>query len=144
LKLLDCAGFGTIWRAQADGRITVIPERILKLIRQSFRSAWDLELLLLLRRNHAAAHTVDSLIRDLRGSQLIVADSLHMLTAIGLVQEEPAGLFRYRPATPELESLVEELEKTYAMFPVGLTEAIRSLPNDRIRTFADAFRLRKD
>jgi hypothetical protein len=122
----------------------VVPERILTFLRQSFRSAWDLELLLLLRHNRAASHTVERLIRDLRGSQIIVADSLRILATSGLIEEEPPGSYRYRPATPELECLVEELEKTYAMFPVGLTEAIRSLPNDKIRTFADAFRLRKD
>jgi hypothetical protein len=121
----------------------VIPDRILIFLRQWFRSAWDLELLLLLRRNREAPHTMESLIKDLRGSRVIVTDSLLMLKAVGLV-EEPSGSYRYLPATPELEALAEELEKTYAMFPIGLTEAIRSLPNDKIRTFAEAFRLRKD
>jgi hypothetical protein len=51
---------------------------------------------------------------------------------------------RYKPASPELEQFVETLEKAYRERPVTLVRLIYLLRDSKIRSFADAFKLRKD
>ena len=52
--------------------------------------------------------------------------------------------YQYRPATPDLDAQVCRLETAYQERRVAVITAIYSQPVDRVRTFADAFRLRKD
>ncbi len=115
-------------------------ERFLK---SSIRSVWDLELLLFMQAERARSWTAEELVRALRGSMLIVSDALLGLTAAGLIGEEEAR-YRYRPATPELDRLVEMLRETYASYPAAVTNMIWSTPRATIQIFADAFKIKKD
>ena len=62
------------------------------------------------------------------------------LRAAGLLDES----YRYRPASPELAAQVATLAQAYEQRPVTLIRLIYALRDTRIRSFADAFRLRKD
>ena len=62
------------------------------------------------------------------------------LRAAGLLDES----YRYRPANPELAAHVATLAQAYEQRPVTLIRLIYALRDTRIRSFADAFRLRKD
>jgi hypothetical protein len=55
-----------------------------RFLRSTLRSVWELELLLLLRRQRARLWTADELVRDLRASVLIVGDSLDSLQNVAL------------------------------------------------------------
>jgi hypothetical protein len=83
------------------------------------------ELLLQARRNPEAA---------------VQAKQRDALRAAGLLDES----YRYRPAGPELETHVATLAQAYEQRPVTLIRLIYALRDTRIRSFADAFRLRKD
>jgi hypothetical protein len=122
----------------------VLSEQLLRFIQASIKSVWAVEVLLLLRRDAARSWRVEDLTRELRSSLLIVADALMSFKALGLVDEDAERLYRYRPATPELDDLVSELAKAYAEAPVAVTETIFSAPDRKLRLFADAFRLKKD
>ena len=50
----------------------------------------------------------------------------------------------WRPATPEMEELAGSVVEAYAVTPFGVIQAIAEAPEDRLRQFADAFRMRKD
>ena len=52
--------------------------------------------------------------------------------------------YRYAPATAELADAVAGLAKAYAERRVTVINLIFSRPADTLRSFADAFRLRKD
>jgi hypothetical protein len=122
----------------------VLSETLLRFIQTSIKSIWAMEVLLLLRRDAARSWRVEDVTRELRSSLLIVADALMSFKALGLVGEDAERLYRYQPATPELDALVAELAKAQAEAPVAVTEAIFSAPDRKLRLFADAFRLKKD
>jgi hypothetical protein len=115
-----------------------------RFLRSTLRSVWELELLLLLRRQRACLWTADELVRDLRASVLIVGDSLDSLQKVGLVSRNANEQYQYWPITPELDQLVDDVAAAYTSSPVAVTEAILSSPSTSVRTFADAFKIKKD
>ena len=71
-------------------------------------------------------------------------DALGTLTAAGLVLEVEPGSYRYNPARGELAAVVDRLALAYAETRFAVVQTIMSAPNNQIRTFADAFRIKKD
>jgi hypothetical protein len=122
----------------------VLPDDVTQFLQTSVPSVWTLEMLLLMRRAAARVWGADELNRELRGSALVVAQACAALAAAGLAVEEAPGRFRYQPARPELAEIVDRLAALYAEFPFAVTQAIIAAPRSNIRTFADAFRLKKD
>jgi hypothetical protein len=122
----------------------VLSQKLDRFLRNSIRSVWELELLLLLRREPSRAWTTADLIRQLRASGLVVSDALIALQRADLVLQEPAEQFRYRPTTAELAEVVDELADAYASAPSSIMNVIWSTPRSHIQIFADAFKLRKD
>jgi hypothetical protein len=125
-----------------DGQL--ISDDLRLLIRKSIGSVWALELLILISREAARSWTSEDLNRDLRGSLALVEEILLRFVAAGLVATEPDGRFTFRPATPELARLVEQLQQEYATRPLAVVREIVSAPNAKIQTFADAFKVKKD
>lgn len=119
-------------------------EEVLGFLRSSVRSVWALELLLYLRQHADRAWSVCDLVRELRGSDFVVTESLAGLQAAGLVTAEANGTYRYAPASREFDRLSQQLEAAYRARPIAVAKAILSTRSDRLQTFADAFRLRKD
>lgn len=122
----------------------MVSQQLERFLRNSIRSAWQLELLLLLRKEPSRAWSIAELIRQLRASRLVVNDALLTLQRDDLVVPEPAEHFRYRPATAEMTKVVNELAETYASQPMSIMNVIWSTPRSNIEIFADAFRFRKD
>ena len=108
-----------------------------------FRSVWALELLLALRRGHDRAWTADELIRELRSSQVVIAEALNNLVAAGLVVEEEGGRFRYQGGTPATEEMVAALEGLYAAKPTAVIREIVTTPNMKLKILSDAFRIKE-
>ncbi len=113
-------------------------------ISASFRSVWALELLCLLRRERHRSLNHQDMVGGLRGSDLVVTQSVASLSAAGLILIEEDGSARYAPATPELDGLVEAAEQLYSKTPDAVRRMIVSAANPGITAFADAFRLRRD
>jgi hypothetical protein len=127
----------------ARGAETVIPEHVLQFVRRYIKSVWTLDLLVHMRREPARSWTVDILARDLRGSRPLVEDALSGLNRAGLLKQDANGAYRYEPAA-DLDAIAAELERHYAERPVALIKEIASAPNEKIQSFADAFRIKKD
>jgi hypothetical protein len=121
----------------------VLPDELERFIRNRIRSVWALELLLLLAAEPDRAWSEDDANRALRGSAGLVRSTLGALVQAGLLAFE-GEQYVYRPATPELRQRVEQLAEAHAARPLAVVQAILDAPNDRIRSFADAFRVRKD
>jgi DNA-binding transcriptional ArsR family regulator len=119
-------------------------EDVSSFIRATFRSVWALELLCFLRQSRARNLTRSEMVAGLRGSELVVSQSLEALTAAGLVLAEADGSARYGPASEDLDRLVERSEGLYAKSPDAVRRAIVAAANPGITAFADAFRLWKD
>jgi hypothetical protein len=120
------------------------PPHVSDFIRSSFRSVWALELLLHLKRTHERAWGTEQLVEAMRGSAMIVDQSLDGLMRMGLVSIDAEGCARFQPATADLARLAEETEALYARKPETVRRIIVSGSHKGLATFADAFRLWKD
>ena len=119
-------------------------QEVSSFIRATFRSVWALELLCFLRQNRDRALPHQEMVAGLRGSDLVVSQSVESLSAAGLVLAEADGAARYAPASEELERLVQRAEELYAKSPDAVRRMIVASANPGITAFADAFKLRKD
>lgn len=124
-----------------------LPEAVRRFIADHIDSVEQLEILLLLHHHHQGrTWTAEAVARELRiasvsaGERLedLVQDSL--LTRVGGDPME----YRYAPGSAMLDEAVKGLATAYAERRVTVINLIFSKPVDRIRTFADAFRLRRD
>ena len=119
-------------------------EDVSSFIRATFRSVWALELLCFLRQNRSRDLTRAEMVAGLRGSELVVTQSIDALTAAGLVLADAQGSARYSPASADLDRLVERAEALYAKSPDAVRRTIVAAANPGLTAFADAFRLWKD
>ena len=124
-------------------RMATTPE-VASFIRASFRSVWALELLCFLRQNRSRALSHAEMVAGLRGSDLVVTQSVGALAAAGLIVIEEEGSARYAPASGHLDAMVEQAEALYAVSPDAVRRMIVAAANPSITAFADAFRLRKE
>lgn len=123
-----------------------LPEDVRRFIIDSVDSVEQLEILLLLHQHRDRAWDAEAVARELRVSPLSAGERLRELAADGLLEKrggKPAE-YRYAPASPKLDEAVRGLVTAYAERRVTVINLIFSKPVDRIRTFADAFRFRKD
>lgn len=106
------------------------------------KSIWSLELLLLMQRKAEHGWTAEELVRELRASTLVVHEALRQLLNAGLLAAEPTDRFCYRPASEHLGALVSDMQSLYRAKPLTVINAIAAAPNEKLRIFADAFRLK--
>jgi hypothetical protein len=108
------------------------------------KSLWALEALLVIAHDRGRSWTPEELNRELRSNLRLVEDILAQFQRASLVKAEADGRYCYAPATAELERAVEELRIAYADRPLTVVRAVVSAPDAKIRTIADAFKIRKD
>jgi predicted transcriptional regulator len=117
-------------------------EDIIAFIRTHIGSLYALELLLLIKRDRGKSWQSGELVRELRSSRTAVAEALNRLLKAGLVLEGSGG-YSYAPASPERERLADEIEKAYVSRPMTLVKAIVAAPDEKLREFSDAFKLKE-
>ena len=115
---------------------------ILNFAASAIGSIWALELLLLIKQE-ARSWSSAELVRQLRGSEAVIAQALERLRGVGLIADE-AGRYRYHPTSPEAGDLAEALESLYRSKPVAVVSAIANAPQRKLQILSDAFRLKKD
>jgi len=116
---------------------------VLTFVSASVKSVWALELLLTIRRQRERAWDAAELVKELRASTVVVREALASLMGVGLVATDDNGLHCYRPATEQLDLFVEGAESLYRVKPLAIINAIVTAPNEKLRIFADAFRLKE-
>ena len=117
---------------------------VLQYVDRTFRSVWPFELLQLLTRSPQRAWEGEALVHELRASMSLVSGALRTLERAGLVSVDEQEMYQFEPASAELEEMARALIDLYNRKPHAVMRAVFSAPTDRIQTFADAFRLRKD
>jgi hypothetical protein len=111
-------------------------ETILCFVRNSIKSAWALEILLLLHRDRGRRWRLETLVRELRGSAALVSKSLKMLSGAGLVMPVEDEACLYKPKSPELDVLVSSLAELYRVKPITVLQAIFTSPNETTTRFS--------
>ncbi|NIJ19120.1 DNA-binding transcriptional MocR family regulator [Sphingomonas naasensis] len=113
-------------------------------IRSTFRSVWALELLCFLRKHRDRAWPQRDLVAALRGSDLVVSQSIESLLAAGLVVIEPGQLVRYQPTSEAVDDLADAAQTLYASRPDAVRRMIVAPTPSGLTSFADAFKLWRD
>lgn len=116
---------------------------LLDFIQSSFQSVWSLELLVFLREHQARTFSEAELVRELRGSSPVVAQSLAVLQRAGLIAIDDAGNARYAPASTSIEASSNAVAQAYIDRPSEVRRVILSTPNDKLHSLADAFLVKK-
>jgi hypothetical protein len=105
------------------------------------------ELLLLLKARPAEWWAPAEAVARLHQSGLTEADAARYLETFhlrGLLAVGPDRRVQYRPANPFIGGQVEKLAQAYSERPVTLIRMIYALRDMRIRSFADAFKVRRN
>lgn len=116
-----------------------------RLIREHISSVSQLEVLLFLRDQEPEWCTVDTitaamgLVADMTASLL---DDLRRRGFLSQLVENPEA-YTYRPADDGLRRQVDALAKDYAAYRHSIITLIFSSPPESVRSFSEAFRLRK-
>ena len=129
----------------ADDR--AIPDEIRRFIAEHIHSVEQLEVLLWLLQHAQQPWTGKAIARELRIDANSAATRLEDLSARGLAAPAPASdpdAYIYKPLDGSRDSCVRTLSRLYAERRVTIINLIFSKPTDRVRSFADAFRIRDD
>ncbi len=123
-----------------------IPDEVRRLIAERIASAEMLEILLLLEREPERGWTADEVSRQVFTVPAAAIGSLEGLVAQGLVASDGAAnpVYRYAPAGDGLRSQVSALAAAYRASRVAVIQLVFAKPADPLRSFADAFRVRRD
>lgn len=121
-----------------------IPDHVRRFIYDHIESVEQVELLLLLRKESGRAWSADELAKELRLNAGSAAMRLLDLRERGFVTEEKPEQYRFDATRAELARDVDGLAREYVERRTSVINLIFSKPTEKIRTFADAFKFRKD
>ena len=120
-----------------------LPDEIRDFLAQHIPSVAQLELLLLLRQEPGKRWSVPETAQACYITEAMTASILADLRRQGLIDQIGEGEYHYAPSSGELSRLVDEVSLIYQQRRVTVIGLIHSAPLDTLRSFADAFRLRK-
>lgn len=122
-----------------------LSEPLQAFLRERLASFEQVEIVLLLRSDPERSWTAPEVAGALRSAPESAAMRLFLLASNGLVQFEAAGVPRYRFAghDPETSRILGELADACAHNRPGVAEFLGAPPADPIKSFSDAFKLKK-
>jgi hypothetical protein len=106
-------------------------------------SVWSIELLLLVFKQPARIWTTAEMVKELRASDQVVAQSVECLRNAGLLIGENDGTVRYAAASADLDAFVAKLDHEYRTRPAQIRLMIVGRSNAKLTAFSDAFLLRR-
>jgi hypothetical protein len=120
----------------------VTEDDLLAFIAMSIGSVWTLELLMLLKREPHRHWDAESMIRELRGSPVVIEEGLRRLESAGLVGQDSDDRYRFHPASAQLEEIATEIDLLYRTKPTTVIKAITEARTDKLRAFSNAFKFK--
>ena len=114
-------------------------------LQQRLSSIDQIEIVLLLLNQPTRSFTAPEVAATLGTAPEAAAMRLFLLASGGLIAFEPSAVPRYRyvVSDDEADVMIRELAEIYADDRDAVLSAIDTRPQDPIRSFADAFKLRK-
>lgn len=123
-----------------------LPEDVLRFLDTAIQSVDQLEILRLLSENPSRAWSPWELAPKVQTDSQAVTHHLTALHARGLITAEKrdtGSVWRFGAQSPELQAELDRLMTIYRERPVSMIKAVYNRPAEVLRSFADAFRLRK-
>lgn len=123
-----------------------ISKEVRDFIISNIDSVEQIEVLLLMREQRDRQWTAATVSKDLRSAPESVAKRLSDLAAKKILKqiEGGDGTYQYAPQSLQLEHCIDALADAYRTHRITIINLIFSKPADAIRSFADAFRIKKD
>lgn len=124
--------------------VTAISGEVKEFIAKYIDSVESLEVLLLLLSRPEKSWSPEEITQQIRSSRASIDGRLAHLKRHGfLKRDDSPSQYRYQPASTELDEQLRKLAEAYKEFRVGIVELIYR-PEGGIRSFADAFKLKKE
>jgi hypothetical protein len=122
-----------------------LPAPVRQFVIECIDSVEQIEVLMFLREHRAKAWDATAVSRELRSAPESVAKRLKDLQLRKLIVQEslPDLSYRYLPQSEKLGQLVDALAEEYRTRRFTIINLIFSKPADALRTFADAFKIKK-
>lgn len=122
-----------------------LPLDIKNLLTDHIESVAHLEVLFLFFNNPLTTWTAASLSKELRSSESSATKYLHLLSASGFIKTSGnENSFIYSPKDETLADDVRKLHEAFQQKPVAVISFLYEKPVDRLKGFADAFKIKKD
>ena len=122
-----------------------ISRELRELIDRHIRSIDEVEALLCLYHSPGEAFTAQAVAAKCNKSEEDVAEDLRELTERGfLVLDRFDNTYTYTGRSAALNDVIDQLARLYNERPVSLIHAIYERPSTSVRSFAEAFRIRRD
>jgi hypothetical protein len=119
-----------------------ISEGLKEFLREQIRTVFRLEVLLLLHRNEQRSFTAADVAHELGFDNDPAEQQLAELANLELIEANAEqGNYKYCPATPTLQSMVDQLAAGYSRQRVPILSVILAEHPDRTRCFSEAFRM---
>jgi hypothetical protein len=124
--------------------VSELPDDVERFIAEHVDNLEQLEILLLLREQRSRQLDAREVTAELRLGPSSAAERLADMQVRGFLsaQGEPPR-YRYAPDTAEKGRVIDELARCYAERRVSVITRIFSPRSDAVRSFADAFKLRR-
>jgi hypothetical protein len=125
---------------------TGIPAVVLQFLELHITSIEQLEVLLLLRDQPGRAWTAEEVSRHLRSSVMSIQGRLNDLASrrlLAVTQVEKGEAYLYAPGDDETAQTVDGLAKAYKERRLTVINHIYGRPPSELRSFADAFLIKK-
>ena len=121
-----------------------IPDDVQQFIAEHIDSAEQLDTLVLLHTHPEREWTAEAVSQAIYSVPQSAVRSLEALQARGFVASTSPGAWRYAPGNAENDRRIRELAATYRANRVEVVKHVFATRVDPVKSFADAFRLRKD
>lgn len=115
------------------------------MIDRHLRSIDEVEVLLCVYHSRGQGFTTQAVAAKCNKPEADVAEDLRELTDSGfLVLDRFENTYSYSVRNPAVNEVVEQLAHLYNERPTALIHAIYERPSTSVRSFAEAFRIRRD
>lgn len=122
------------------------PEELRSFIEETIPTVDAAELLVVVAQHSDRQFRGPDIVDAMRPTAISEPAAGHYLTHFeqrGLVAGNDSEGYRYSPSTPTLDAMVRALSRVFNERPVTLVRMIYAPKDDKIRSFADAFRIKK-
>jgi hypothetical protein len=122
-----------------------VSETLRTFLQQRLASLDQIDVVLLLMRDPSRSWTAPEVATELKTAPQAAAMRLFLLASGGLIAFEPTSVPRYRyvGGDEELEQCLRELAEIYPADRKAIVDVVEPGAQDPIRSFADAFKLKK-
>jgi hypothetical protein len=103
----------------------------------------QLEVLLVFFNNPDKTWSPYSLSLELRTNETSAAKQMAKFASTGFIKNVSGDLYSYDPS-PDMKEKIEHLHLAYKEMSVAVISFIYEKPSDKLRGFADAFKIKKD